>query len=128
MGDDDGDVLTGTTDKLEPWTIKVFSRNTRNMVVAAARQEGVTTGQWLERCVRDRSEGEGPPTSQGQAARASVSDLAQLMQEARAMAQAAGVPVPAAMARDAFALVRQATRQARGVPARQRALPRPQTD
>lgn len=125
MGDDDGEVLTGTTDKLEPWTIKVFSRNTRNMVVAAARDEGVTTGQWLERCIRDRMEGGGSSAVQGQGARASVSDLAQLMQEARAMAAAAGVAVPAGMARDAFALVRQATRQARGVQPRQRALPRP---
>ncbi len=55
----DNGALTGVLEPTEPWTIKAFSRTLRLAAVNAARLEGVTTGQWLERCVRDRLEMDG---------------------------------------------------------------------
>ena len=38
-------------DAVGPWTIKSVSVETRNKVTIAARKEGLTVGQWLERRV-----------------------------------------------------------------------------
>jgi hypothetical protein len=121
----DDSPLSGTTDSVRPWTIKSMPTEVRNMVVAAARDEGITASQWLERVIRDRVAA-GPTQhhstpivpSSGNAGldTHAISAAVQTMQEARAMAEAAGVSVPQSLARTAFALVRQATRQARGLP------------
>jgi hypothetical protein len=112
-----------------PWTIKSVPTKTRLAVTEAARKEGVTVGQWLERRVNAWL-ADGSPTPVGAAPGASsphnLAELAQAMDAARAMAEAAGVKVPPALARESLALVRQATRAARGLPPqvpRQRALP-----
>lgn len=115
-------------DAAAPWTIKSVSVATREAVTAAARREGLTVGQWLERRVAEwEAEGSPMPVSgpapPGPAP--NLGDLAQAWQAARALAEAAGIPVPPHLARDAFAAVKQATRQARGLPlpARRRKLP-----
>ena len=36
-------------DTIGPWTIKAVPTETRNRVTVAARREGLTVGQWLER-------------------------------------------------------------------------------
>jgi hypothetical protein len=118
-------------DVLGPWTVKAVSARTRLAVIAAARKEGVTVGQWLERRVAEWL-ADGSPTPVAPSAAPSphtLADLAQAMDAARALAEAAGVKVPPAMAREGLALVRQATRAARGLPPpvpRQRALPLPE--
>ena len=38
---------------IEPWTIKGVTTETRKQVIAAARKEGLTVGQWLERQVNE---------------------------------------------------------------------------
>lgn len=112
-----------------PWTIKSVPTKTRLAVIEAARKEGITAGQWLERRVAEWL-ADGSPTPVGAAPGASsphsLAELAQAMDAARAMADAAGVKVPPALARESLALVRQATRAARGLPPsmpRPRALP-----
>jgi hypothetical protein len=40
-------------DKMQPWTIKSMSTEARNVAVIAARREGLTVGQWLERVIRE---------------------------------------------------------------------------
>jgi hypothetical protein len=40
-------------DVMEPWTIKGVATETRKQVIAAARKEGLTVGQWLERRVNE---------------------------------------------------------------------------
>jgi hypothetical protein len=121
----DDSPLSGTTDSVRPWTIKSMPTEVRNRVVAAARDEGITASQWLERVIRDRvaagpaQHHSGPIVPSGGNAGLdthAISAAVQTMQEARAMAEAAGVSVPQSLARTAFALVRQATRQARGLP------------
>jgi len=124
MSDDAVDVAA-------PWTIKSVPTQTRLAVIAAARKEGLTTGQWLERRVAEWL-ADGSPTPvvapSGAPSPHNLAELAQAMDAARALAEAAGVKVPPAMAREGLALVRQATRAARGLPPlvpRPRALPSP---
>ena len=102
-------------DTAAPWTIKSVSVATREAVTAAARREGLTVGQWLEKRVAEW-EGEGRPVPVPGGPPPNLGDLAQAMQAARALAEAAGVPVPPHVARDAFAVLKVATRQVRGLP------------
>jgi hypothetical protein len=118
------------TDTMAPWTIKSVATSTRETVTAAARKEGMTVGQWLERQVREWTEA-GSPTRVAHGPTA-MADVAQAMQAARAIADAAGVPLPGSLAREAFATVKLAMRQARGLaPAHPRiggrSLPRSET-
>lgn len=109
--------MTDPTDAMQPWTIKSVPVRTRDTVVAAARRDGVTVGQWLERRVAEWEADGSPvvvPTSSGPAP--NLGDLAAVMQAARALADAANVPVPPHLARDALAAVKLATRQVRGLP------------
>jgi len=118
MGDDD-DVLTGIEDKLEPWTIKVFSRNMRNRVVAAARDEGVPTGQWLERFLKDNMDTPAPamPSIQDRKP-VDLVGLAEVMRATVTLAEASALPGMNQLAKGAAALVREGIREARGMPPR----------
>jgi hypothetical protein len=40
-------------DIIKPWTIKAVAVEARDMAVIAARREGLTVGQWLERVIRE---------------------------------------------------------------------------
>ena len=115
MSDDDA-ALIGTTDAIRPWTIKSMPNEVRNMVVAAARDEGLTVSQWLERVIRERVAGGRPAPVASPPPAASLGELAQLMQAARGLAEAANVPVPEPLARSALATLGRAVRQARGLP------------
>ncbi len=116
MGDDD-DVLTGSTDKLEPWTIKVFSRNMRNRVVAAARDEGVPTGQWLERFLKDHMDTPrgAMPSMQQDRKPVDLAGLAEVMRATVTLAEASALPGMSQLAKGAAALVREGIREARGM-------------
>src|SRR4051794_39228400 len=48
------------TDTVAPWTIKSVSTATREAVIVAARKEGLTVGQWLEKRVGEWLEDGGP--------------------------------------------------------------------
>lgn len=102
-------------DLMAPWTIKAISKATRDAVTLAARQEGVTVGQWLERRVAEW-QGAGSPVQVSAAPAVNLAALAQAMDAARAMAKDADVPIPPQLAKDGLHLVRQALRQAKGLP------------
>lgn len=82
-------------DAIGPWTIKAVPTETRNRVIAAARQEGLTVGQWLERRVNEwLADGEpmrvagtlvpvsrSQPRLETQANHAELRELAQLARE-----------------------------------------------
>jgi hypothetical protein len=111
-------------DTMAPWTIKALPTRTREAITTAARREGLTVGQWLERRVVEW-EGQGSPVQVSAPASHTLGELAQAMHAAQAVAVAAGVEVPAAFARDALLTVRRAMREARGLSPRrspQRAL------
>lgn len=107
--------MSDPVDTAAPWTIKSISVATREAVTKAARREGLTVGQWLEKRVAEW-EAEGSPVPMPSGSAPNLGDLAQAMQAARALADAAGVPVPPHVARDAFAVLKVATRQVRGLP------------
>ena len=48
-------------DEIAPWTIKAVATRIRQKVMTAAKKEGLTAGQWLERRV-DEWEADGSPT------------------------------------------------------------------
>lgn len=48
------------TDTVAPWTIKAVPTELRNRVIKAARQEGLTVSQWLERHVNEWLDEGGP--------------------------------------------------------------------
>jgi hypothetical protein len=81
-------------DVVGPWTIKAVPTEIRNKVMIAARQEGLTVGQWLERRVNEWTEDGGPvrvrrelvPVSPGQPrleTRADIAELGELVRMAR---------------------------------------------
>ena len=106
-------------DGASPWTIKSMSIQARLAVITAARKEGITVGQWLERRVAEWLV-DGSPTSvaapRGASSQHNLAELAQAMDAARALADAAGVKVPPSLAREGLALMLQAARAARGLP------------
>lgn len=122
------EALVGALDTTEAWTIKAFSRTLRLAVVNAARLEGVTTGQWLERCVRDRLDVDGTMAQRALPAPGAAPtpplDLAGLAQ----LLSALGTMPEGGLRRDAERTTRALLRQARGLsPVRGRALPQPQS-
>ncbi len=40
-------------DIIKPWTIKAVATEARDLEIIAARREGMTVGQWLERVIRE---------------------------------------------------------------------------
>jgi hypothetical protein len=118
------------------WTIKSVPVDVRKLAVACAAKQDQTMAEWLERAVRNQANLEAgerilPPASRAASLPAvlplgaavvdapDIGELADLMQAAQALAAAADVPMPKAMARHALALVTAQLRAARGLPAKQ---------
>ena len=112
-------------DTVGPWTIKAVAKATRDTVTNAARREGLTVGQWLERHVAEW-EGAGSPMQVASPQAVNLADLAQAMEAARALAADASVPIPPQLARDGLNLIRRAMRQAKGSQPPHRPARRPQ--
>ena len=114
---------TDPVDSVGPWTIKAVAKATRDAVTNAARREGLTVGQWLERRVAEWEDA-GSPVARPQPT-VNLGELAQVMEAARALAGDATVTVPPQLAKDALSMVRLAIRQAKGLPppGRRRAKP-----
>jgi len=109
-------------DSIAPWTIKSISSKTREVATTAARKEGITVGQWLEKRVSEWLEAGSPisiplaPSTAPQAP-AGLAELAQLIDATRQLAEAAKVPVPSTLAREAFAALRSELRKGKPAPA-----------
>jgi len=54
---------TSEVDSVAPWTIKAVAVETRQTVIRAAKQEGCSVGQWLERRVREWTSNGSPISS-----------------------------------------------------------------
>ena len=116
MDDQDNDAGPSVAfDAVSPWTIKAVSKTTRDAITLAARKEGLTVGQWLDKRVAEWVSDGQPihvePTSPS--APSNLADLAKLMDSTRSLAEAANVPVPPQLAKDGLSLLRQAVRQSR---------------
>jgi hypothetical protein len=117
----------GTVETIIPWTIKAISKAARDTATDAARREGLTVGQWLERRINEW-QADGSPVSVAAPPPSPVNlgDLARAMEAVRALSADAGVAVPQQLARDGQGLIRKAIRQAKGLPPPQRREKAPQ--
>jgi hypothetical protein len=105
-------MIDSPTDLMAPWTIQSLPHRTREQITRAAKQEGLTVGQLLEKCFDEwERDGLAGPVQDGPAS--NLAGLAAVMEQARAMAESAGVPVPEADAKLALSLSRSVMRQAR---------------
>jgi hypothetical protein len=107
---------TDPVDSVGPWTIKAVAKATRDAVTNAARREGLTVGQWLERRVAEWEDAGSPVAVSRPQSTVNLGELAQVMEAARALAGDATVTVPPQLAKDALSMVRLAIRQAKGLP------------
>ena len=110
-------------DTMAPWTIKSVSTVTRDKVTMAARREGLTVGQWLEKRVAEW-EADGSPvvTAPASTPAGGLTEMADMLRATTEAAQAAGMPLPKAVARQSFAILDAVQRAALGKPPR---APRP---
>jgi hypothetical protein len=104
-------------DTAAPWTIKSVATATRDAVNKAAKQEGVTVGQWLDKRVAEWL-ADGSPVHVA-ADPAALASLATLADASRAMAESAGIKPTPALAKHMLALTSATARTARGLRPRQ---------
>lgn len=97
-------------DSVAPWTIKSVSTKTRETITLAARKEGLTVGQWLDKRVGEWVE-DGSPVHVQPTAPNNLAEIAQLMEAAQRLAEAANIAVPPQLAKDGLSLLRQAVKQ-----------------
>lgn len=77
-------------------------------------------GAWLDKHFAEWERDGSPvtiPSSPGRGGVPSLAELADAMRETRALADAAGVKVPASLVREGFAMLKGAMRETRGLPA-----------
>lgn len=109
--DDASEPLSGSTDQISQWTIKAIPVSIRNAAITAARAEGLTTGQWLERTIRDRLAG-----GTSSPAPASTRELAELLSASAAFASAMATGGRLRGVPGLSGLLRERIRAARGQP------------
>lgn len=117
------------TDDPKPWSIRGVHPEVRNAALAAAKREGVTIGEWLDRAIRSHVKGgrkQGQNVSDNAVRRvADLSDAERLVSMITQLSDA-GVPVPKSVASTAYAIIRDSLK---GVQKQQKsALPAPKTD
>ena len=124
-----------------PFTVKAFSVEAREVARKAAYKQGEHMGVWLERAVRNQAEREAgervlPPVKPGQSVTPfdlvkptqemgkplDLAGLATALQAVATVHEAAGLPVPKVLARNASALLLAQLRAARGLPVKPRRL------
>jgi hypothetical protein len=109
-------------DAMAPWTIKSVSTATRNKVNAAARREGLTVGQWLEKRVEEWERDGSPVSAPAPAPIGNLTEIADMLRATTEAAQAAGISLPKSAARQSFAILDAVQRSVLGKPPR---TPRP---
>lgn len=95
--------MSDPVDLMKPWTIKAVASRTQATMIAAARRENLTVGQWLEKRV-DEWEGQGSPEQRGAP---SLAEFAALITAASTMPK---------LPREVRMLISDLARQARGLP------------
>ena len=125
-----------------PWTIKAVPASVRKRAVACATKQDQSMAEWITGAVNTRANLEAgerilPPLVPGRLAEhpsalretsaaapapvaGGMTELAELLRTAVEVGRAGGVPVPKGVARQAFTLVHERLRAARGLPLRPR--------
>lgn len=121
-------VESDMTDDPKPWSIRGVHPEVRNAALAAAKREGVTIGEWLDRAIRSHVKSgrkHGENTSDNVVRQvADLSDAERLVSMISRLAEA-GAPIPKSVASKAYAIIRDSLK---GVQQQQKAaLPAPET-
>lgn len=103
------------TDDPKPWSIRGVHPEVRNAALAAAKREGLTIGDWLDRAIRShikngKKQGENlsdMPVRQ----MTDLSDAERLVNMITQLS-AAGAPIPKSVAGKAYALIRDGLKDA----------------
>jgi RIO-like serine/threonine protein kinase len=117
------------TDDPKPWSIRSVHPEVRNAALAAAKREGVTIGEWLDRAIRSHVKSgrkHGENTSDNAVRQVTdLSDAERLVSMITQLSEA-GAPVPKSVASKAYAIIRD---NLKGVQKQQKPiLPSPETD
>lgn len=97
------------TDEPKPWSIRGVHPEVRNAALAAAKRDGVTIGEWLDRAIRShiknvRNPRESPSDNIVQQV-TDLSDAERLISMITQLSEA-GAPIPKSVASKAYALIR----------------------
>lgn len=122
-----------------PFTVKAFPVEARELARKCATKQGEHMGAWLARAVRTQANLEAgervlPPVKQGQPVASyelvkptqetgkplDLAGLATALQAVAKVHEAAGLPIPKTLARQASGLVLDQIREARGLPSKLR--------
>ncbi|NHN90276.1 hypothetical protein [Acetobacter conturbans] len=114
------------TDDPKPWSIRGVHPEVRNAALAAAKREGVTIGEWLDRAIRSHVKSVRKPgeNTSDNAVRhmADLSDAERIVSMISRLSEA-GAPVPKPVASKAYAIIRDSLK---GIQQQQKAaLPPP---
>ncbi|WP_040133527.1 hypothetical protein [Acetobacter pasteurianus] len=97
------------TDEPKPWSIRGVHPEVRNAALAAAKREGVTIGEWLDRAIRAHVKNGRNPTENLSDAPVKqtpdLSDAERLVSMISRLAEA-GAPVPKSVASKAYSVIR----------------------
>lgn len=115
------------TDEPKPWSIRGVHPEVRNAALAAAKREGLTIGEWLDRAIRSHVKNVGKqPENTSDNSVGQTTDLSDAERIVSMISQlsAAGSPVPKSVVSKAYSVIRDALK---GVQQHKKtALPAPQ--
>lgn len=97
------------TDEPKPWSIRGVHPEVRNAALAAAKRDGVTIGEWLDRAIRShiknvRNPRESPSDNIVQQV-TDLSDAERLISMITQLSEA-GAPIPKSVASKAYSIIR----------------------
>lgn len=106
------------TDDPKPWSIRGVHPEVRNAALAAAKREGVTIGEWLDRAIRSHVKSgrkQGENTSDNAVRQvADLSDAERLVSMISQLAEA-GAPVPKSVSSKAYNVIRDGLKDVQGI-------------
>lgn len=110
------------TDEPKPWSIRGVHPEVRNAALAAAKRDGMTIGEWLDRAIRShiknvRNPRESPSDNIVQQV-TDLSDAERLISMITQLSEA-GAPIPKSVASKAYSIIREGLK---GVQSQQKAF------
>lgn len=102
------------TDEPKPWSIRGVHPEVRNAALAAAKREGVTIGEWLDRAIRSHVKNGGKQTKNmldNDVRQATDLSDAERIVSMISQLSAAGSPIPKSVASKAYSVIRDALKE-----------------
>jgi len=103
------------TDEPKPWSIRGVHPEVRNAALAAAKRDGMTIGEWLDRAIRSHVKSNNNPRetlSDNSVQHATDLSDAERLVSMIAKLSDAGAPVPKSVANKAYSVIRNSLKGA----------------